>query len=84
MMIQIPDVLTPDEVAHCRAMLDAAEWADGNATSGFQAAMAKNNLQLPQDGSAAREVGAIVVRALQANRLFVAAASFPAPRTTLQ
>ena len=40
MMIQIPDVLTPDEVAHCRAVLDAAEWIDGNATSGFQAAAA--------------------------------------------
>jgi len=80
MMIQIPDVLTPDQVARCRAVLDAAEWIDGNATSGFQAAMAKNNQQLPQDGAAAREVGAIIVQALQANRLFVAAAL---PRTIL-
>ena len=80
MMIQIPDVLTPDAVAHCRAVLDAAEWIDGNATSGFQAAMAKNNQQLPQDGAAAREVGAIIVQALQANPLFVSAAL---PRTVL-
>jgi PKHD-type hydroxylase len=74
MMLQIPDVLTADEVAHCRAVLDAADWIDGNATSGFQAAMAKNNQQLPQDGAAAREVGAIVAQALQANPLFVSAA----------
>jgi PKHD-type hydroxylase len=74
MMIQIPDVLTPDEVAHCRAVLDAADWIDGNATSGFQAAKAKNNQQLPQDGAAAREVGAIIAQALQANPLFVSAA----------
>ncbi|HWU15621.1 MAG TPA: Fe2+-dependent dioxygenase [Caulobacter sp.] len=80
MMIQIPDVLTPDEVAHCRAVLDAAEWIDGNATSGFQAAMAKTNQQLPQDGAAARELGAIIVQALQANPLFVSAAL---PRTIL-
>ena len=80
MMIQIPDVLTPDEVAHCRAVLDAADWIDGNATSGFQAAMAKTNQQLPQDGAAAREVGAIIVQALQANPLFVSAAL---PRTIL-
>lgn len=80
MMIQIPDVLTPAEVAHCRAVLDAADWIDGNATSGFQAAMAKNNQQLPQDGTAAREVGAILVQALQANPLFVSAAL---PRTIL-
>ena len=74
MMLQIPDVLSPDEVAHCRAVIDAAPWVDGNATSGFQAAMAKNNQQLPQDGPAAREVGAIIVQALQANPLFVSAA----------
>jgi PKHD-type hydroxylase len=79
-MLQIPDVLTPAEVAHCRALLDAADWVDGNATSGFQAAMAKNNRQLPQDGAAAREVGAIIARALQANPLFVSAAL---PRTVL-
>jgi PKHD-type hydroxylase len=79
-MIQIPDVLTPDEVAHCRAILDAAAWVHGNVTSGFQAAMAKTNQQLPQDGAAAREVGAIIVQALQANPLFVSAAL---PRTIL-
>ena len=80
MMLQIPDVLTADEVARCRAILDAADWIDGNATSGFQAAMAKNNQQLPQDGAAAREVGAIVAQALNANPLFVSAAL---PRTLL-
>jgi len=73
-MLQIPDVLTANEVAHCRAVLDAADWIDGNATSGFQAAIAKNNRQLPQDGAAAREVGAIITQALQANPLFVSAA----------
>ena len=80
MMLQIPDVLTADEVTHCRAILDAADWIDGNATSGFQAAMAKINQQLPQDGAAAREVGAIVAQALNANPLFVSAAL---PRTIL-
>ncbi|MBO9710374.1 MAG: Fe2+-dependent dioxygenase [Caulobacter sp.] len=74
MMIQIPDVLTAEQLAHCRAVLDAAEWIDGNATSGHQAALAKNNLQLPQDGSAAREAGAIILAALQADPLFVSAA----------
>ncbi|CAN5236558.1 Fe2+-dependent dioxygenase [soil metagenome] len=74
MMLQIPDVLTPDQVVHCRAILDAAPWIDGNATSGFQAAMAKTNQQLPQDGAAAREVGAIIVRALERHPLFVSAA----------
>nr|B0T179.1 RecName: Full=PKHD-type hydroxylase Caul_0045 [Caulobacter sp. K31] len=80
MMLQIPDVLTSDEAAYCRGVLDAAPWVDGNVTSGFQAAMAKNNQQLPQDGAAAREIGAIIVQALNANPLFVSAAL---PRTIL-
>lgn len=80
MMLQIPDVLSQDQVAQCRAILDAAPWTDGNVTSGFQAAMAKNNEQLPQEGEAARTVGAIIRKALESNRLFVSAAL---PRTLL-
>ena len=74
MMIQIPEVLTKAQVAECRAILDAAPWVDGNMTSGFQAALAKHNQQLPQDGEAARAVGAVIVKALEGNPLFVSAA----------
>ena len=49
MMLQIPEVLTKAQVAECRAILDAGPWVDGNLTSGFQAARAKTNEQLPQD-----------------------------------
>jgi PKHD-type hydroxylase len=68
MMLQIPEVLTKAQVAECRAIMDAASWVDGNMTSGFQAALAKNNQQLPQDSEAARVVGAIIVKALEAIR----------------
>ena len=74
MMLQIPQVLTKDEVAECRAILDAGPWVDGNLTSGFQAARAKANEQLPQDSEAAQRVGAVILRALEANPLFVSAA----------
>jgi PKHD-type hydroxylase len=74
MMLQIPQVLTKDQVAQCRAIMDAAPWVDGNMTSGFQAALAKQNQQLPQDGEAARAVGAVILKALEANPLFVSAA----------
>lgn len=80
MMLQIPDVLTPEQVAQCRVVLDAASWVDGNATSGFQAALAKANLQLPQDSEAAITVGEAILAALDRSRLFVAAAL---PRTIL-
>ena len=79
-MLQIPEVLTKAQVAECRAIMDAAPWVDGNMTSGFQAALAKNNQQLPQDGEAARVVGAIIVKALESHPLFVSAAL---PKTIL-
>lgn len=74
MMLQIPEVLTKAQVAECRAALDAGPWVDGNLTSGFQAALAKSNEQLPQDCEAAKAVGAAIVRALENNPLFIAAA----------
>ena len=74
MMLQIPQVLTKAQVAECRAILDAGPWVDGNLTSGPQAALAKLNQQLPQESPEAREVGARIVRALEANPLFMSAA----------
>ncbi len=74
MLLHIPEVFSKDEVARLRAILDAGPWADGNATSGHLSARAKNNAQLPEDSAAAREVGAIVEQALQANPMFVSAA----------
>jgi PKHD-type hydroxylase len=74
MMLHIPHVLTKAQVADCRARLDAAVWVDGNVTSGFQAALAKQNQQLPQDSEAARTVGDQIRKALEAHPLFVSAA----------
>jgi len=74
MMLHVPQVLTKAEVAECRSLLDAAAWVDGNVTSGFQAALAKQNQQLPQESEVARTVGARIRRALDAHPLFVSAA----------
>lgn len=74
MMIQIPDVLDAEQLANVRALINAADWIDGNATSGQQSALAKRNLQLPEDSAAAREAGAIVLEALGRTPLFIAAA----------
>jgi len=74
MMLQIPGVLDRDEVARLRAVIDAADWVDGNVTSGFQSGLAKRNRQLPEDSAAAREAGAVIVSALNRNPLFVAGA----------
>jgi len=74
MLLHIPAVFTKDEVATLRSRLDAGPWADGNVTSGHQSATAKVNRQLPEDSPEAREVGALVLQALQANPMFVSAA----------
>jgi PKHD-type hydroxylase len=74
MMLAIPDLLDSDGVARVRAIVDAAEWADGNATSGHQSALAKRNRQLPEDSPAAKEAGRLVLEALGKSPLFIAAA----------
>lgn len=74
MLIAIPDVLDPAGVARLRGVIDAGAWADGNATSGPQSALAKHNEQLPEDDAAAREGGGQVLDALGRSPLFVAAA----------
>ncbi len=74
MLLQIPGVLTKAEVAACRAAIDAAGWVDGNVTSGFQAALAKRNEQVPHTAPASVNEGARIVAALEKNPLFVSAA----------
>jgi PKHD-type hydroxylase len=74
MLLQIPDVLTRDEVQRGRRLLEGAEWVDGRVTAGHQSARAKNNLQVPEKHPAARELGDSIVASLERNPLFLAAA----------
>jgi len=74
MLLQIPQVLSPDQVAHCRDRLASAAWADGRITAGHQSAQAKDNAQLPENDPVARELGALVLEALARNTTFFSAA----------
>ena len=74
MLICIPNVLTKEQVAHCRAVMDKAEWVDGRVTAGPQSSAVKQNAQLPVDSQAARELGDIVLDALSRNATFISAA----------
>lgn len=74
MLLAIPDVLTPAQVAQARSRLDAADWADGRITAGYQSAKVKDNAQLPEDSPAARDVGALILDALSRNSTFFSAA----------
>jgi PKHD-type hydroxylase len=73
MLVRISHLLTEQELASIRERLSAAAWGDGRVTAGHQSAKVKANLQLPEDGAEARELGAIVMRALERNPLFVSA-----------
>jgi len=74
MLLQIPDLLTKEQVAQARRLLDAANWVDGRVTAGVQSAQVKDNEQLPEDHPVARELGDVILGQLQNNPLFVSAA----------
>jgi len=74
MLLCIPDVLAPREVDLCREALSEAPWADGRITAGHQSIKAKRNLQLPYDCAQARDLGAVVLHALERNATFMSAA----------
>ncbi len=74
MLLHVPDVLTAAEVQQCRRVLDAAEWVDGSVTAGFQSTRVKDNMQVPEGSAAARELGELVLAALNESMLFASAA----------
>lgn len=74
MILSIPSVLSPLEVAECRKLLEEALWEDGRATAGHQAMKVKDNMQVPGDHPAARQVGEAILKALASNPLFMSAA----------
>ena len=74
MLLHVPNVLSAEQVAECRRRLDAADWVDGRVTAGHQSAMAKDNAQLPEDSPVARELGQMILSALERNPLFLAGA----------
>jgi PKHD-type hydroxylase len=74
MLLHIERVLTADQVVHCRELLTAQTWVDGRVTAGEQSALAKRNLQIPQDAPAARALGDMILTSLGRNPTFVSAA----------
>src|SRR5262245_3494805 len=74
MLLHIPHVLSAEQVRQARGLLDAAEWVDGRVTAGPQSATVKCNNQLSEEHPVSRELGGVVLAALQRNALFVSAA----------
>jgi PKHD-type hydroxylase len=74
MMLHVPKVLTVEQVAECRRLLDGADWSDGKATVGEQGALVKKNRQLPELSPAGRQLGELILTALSRNPQFFSAA----------
>lgn len=74
MILCLDNVLSAARVAAFMVDLANASWEDGRATAGYQSALAKRNLQLPEKCKTARRLGAEIVAALNCNLLFQAAA----------
>lgn len=75
MLVQIPKLLADEQVHDMRARLDApaAPWIDGRATAGYQGALVKHNQQIAEDSAFGRELGEVVLAALERNPLFISA-----------
>jgi PKHD-type hydroxylase len=73
-LLPIPDVLSQNQVAEARSILESAEWIDGRVTAGHQSSQAKDNMQLPENSPAARQVGEMILASLGQNPLFITAA----------
>lgn len=74
MLLPIPEVLSSEQVAQCRRLLDAAEWVDGRVTAGHQSARAKENMQLREDDPVGRQIADTILDSLERNTLFTSAA----------
>jgi PKHD-type hydroxylase len=76
MLVHIPNVLTPDQVRGLRERLDHAgdAWVDGRATAGYSGAPVKRNQQIAEHTPIARELGDVVLAAIERNPLFISAA----------
>jgi PKHD-type hydroxylase len=74
LLLPIPDVLTAAQVAEARQLFEKAEWVDGKVTAGHQSARTKDNMQLPENSQAARQLGEMILNALGQNTLFISAA----------
>ncbi|WP_433706062.1 Fe2+-dependent dioxygenase [Paraburkholderia sacchari] len=76
MLIHVPNVLTPEQVRALRERLDHAgdTWVDGRATAGWSGAPVKHNRQIAEHTPLARDLGDVVLAAIERNPLFISAA----------
>jgi PKHD-type hydroxylase len=75
MLVQIPRLLSQDQVRAVCAKLEVADapWVDGRATAGHQGARVKHNQQIAENSPLGAELGDMILAALERNPLFISA-----------
>jgi PKHD-type hydroxylase len=73
-LLPIENVLTRDEIVHCRELLARAPWQDGRASAGGLAVHVKANLQLEDSCDVAARIRKLVLARLAGNGTFISAA----------
>ena len=74
MLVTIENILTADDLATARKLLNSATWGSGLATVGPQAAKVKNNRQLAEDAAELPALRNLVLSAINRNAVFFTAA----------
>ena len=74
MLLVVPQLLSSDQVAEVRRLIDGGRWEDGKGTAGRQSALVKRNRQIAPDCERGQQASRIVVQALSASGLFISSA----------
>jgi PKHD-type hydroxylase len=70
MLLSIDQILSPEDLSHCREVLEQAEFVDGTLTAGWHARLVKANTQLKREDPCYQSLQQLVVTALQRHSLF--------------
>lgn len=74
MLVHIPAVLDDAMLDRCRTALADVDWQDGRGSAGYLSRSVKQNEQLPDQHSVARDLGGLILTSLDRNPLFTSAA----------
>ncbi|PZO10407.1 MAG: Fe2+-dependent dioxygenase [Lysobacteraceae bacterium] len=74
MILTLPELITPDELALIKRLVSRAEFTDGKATASKLLRKSKNNQQIPSHHPVMTEINAVVMQALGRCDTFMSAA----------
>lgn len=74
MILTIPDLITPDELAHVKRLVATVGFTEGKDTAGELLHKKKNNQQIPWDHPVMKQIAGLVMQALGRNDGFMSVA----------